>query len=179
LGESARVGSLKDGGNREMGLWPIFLFRKKRAMNKEGLISLLEPTVKALGYDLVDLDFRAGRGGLLRLFIDKAPGISLSDGEYVSRQVSDLLDVEDPISSTFSLEVSSPGLDRRLRTLAHFSAAIGSEVRVELKRAIDGRKRYRGLLTAVDDNELEIRGDGMEWHFPLSEVESARLVPTG
>jgi ribosome maturation factor RimP len=178
LGESAWPGSPKEGGDREMGHWPIFLFRRKRAMNKEGLITLLEPTVNALGYDLVDLDFRAGGNGLLRLFIDKAAGISLSDCEYVSGQISDLLDVEDPIAGTYSLEVSSPGLDRRLRTPAHFTAAIGCEVRVELRQAIDGRRRYRGLLTAVNNDGLELRGDGAEWHLPLSEVDTARLVPT-
>jgi len=147
-------------------------------MNKEGLISLLEPTVNALGYDLVDLDFRPGRNGLLRLFIDKEPGVTLSDCEFVSRQISDFLDVEDPIAGTYALEVSSPGLDRRLRTPAHFTAAEGCEVRVELKRAIDGRKRFRGVLAAVSDDRLAIRGDGTEWSLPLSEVETARLVPT-
>jgi len=146
-------------------------------MDKEGLIGLLEPTVNALGYELVDLDYRPGRNGLLRLFIDREQGITLSDCEYVSGQISDLLDVEDPIVSDYSLEVSSPGLDRRLRTQAHFEAAVGSDVRIELRRAIDGRKRYRGLLTAVDGTQLELQGDGTTWHLPVREISIARLVP--
>jgi len=146
-------------------------------MDKEGLISLLEPTVNALGYELVDLDFRPGNNGLVRLFIDKDEGIALSDCEFVSGQVSDLLDVEDPIAAGYALEISSPGLDRRLRTQAHFAAAVGREVKIELKRAIDGRKRYRGMLIAADDKQIELHGDGMEWHLPILEVSTARLVP--
>ena len=116
-----------------------FLFQ----MKKEDLIELLEPTVNDLGYELVDLDLREGRGGLVRLFIDKDPAVTLADCEYVSGQVGDLLDVEDPLPGGYVLEVSSPGLDRRLRTPDHFAAAVGAEIRVELKRAIDGRRRFR------------------------------------
>ena len=156
----------------------FFVLQKVRAMEKEGLISLLEPAVNALGYELVDLDVRSGRNGLLRLFIDNEAGVTLSDCEFVSGQVSDLLDVEDPIPGNYALEVSSPGLDRRLRTVAHFAAAVGSEVRVELKRALDGRKRYRGVLTAADDEQISIHGDGTDWLLPIAEVSIARLVPT-
>ena len=147
-------------------------------MDKEELISLLEPTVDALGYELVDLDLRSGRNGLVRLFIDKDPAVTLADCELVSEQVSDLLDVEDPIPGFYTLEVSSPGLDRRLRTAAHFAAAIGNEVRVELKRAIDGRRRFRGRLEAADERTIEIHGEGMNWRLPLAEISLARLVPT-
>ena len=87
-------------------------------MDKEELIRLLEPAINALGYELVDLDLRVGRGGLLRLFIDKDPAVALRDCEYVSQQIGDLLDVQDPISGDYVLEVSSPGLDRPLRTPA-------------------------------------------------------------
>jgi ribosome maturation factor RimP len=156
----------------------FFVPQEVRAMEKEGLISLLEPAVKALGYELVDLDVRSGGNGLLRLFIDNEPGVTLSDCEFVSGQISDLLDVEDPIPGNYSLEVSSPGLDRRLRTQAHFEAAVGAEVRVELKRPLEGRKRYRGVLTAADDEQIAIHGDGKDWLLPISEVSTARLVPT-
>jgi ribosome maturation factor RimP len=147
-------------------------------MDKEGLIELLEPTINALGYELVDLDLRSGRNGLLRLFIDKEPAVTLADCEFVSRQVGDLLDVEDPIASHYTLEVSSPGLDRRLRTAAHFAAVLGAEITVELKRPIEGRKRFRGRLTAADDHGIEISGDGQTWQLPLADVGIARLVPT-
>lgn len=147
-------------------------------MNKEELIGLLEPTVNALGYKLIDLDVNSGGGGLLRLFIDKDSGITLPDCERVSRQVSDLLDVEDPLPGGYVLEVSSPGLDRRLRTPEHFASAVGAEIRVELKRAIDGRRKYRGYLIAADANQIEVEGDGTKWQLQLAEVSLARLVPT-
>ena len=90
------------------------------AIRKEKLIKLLEPSVQALGYELVDLDARVVGRGLLRVYIDHKDGITLSDCERVSRQLSAYLDVEDPLPGQYTLEVSSPGLDRRLRTLDHF-----------------------------------------------------------
>ncbi|HUF74132.1 MAG TPA: ribosome maturation factor RimP [Gammaproteobacteria bacterium] len=146
-------------------------------MGKEDLIELLEPTVNALGYELVDLDLNAGRGGLVRLFIDKAPAVTLADCEHVSGQIGDLLDVEDPLPGGYVLEVSSPGLDRRLRKPEHFAAVIGSEIRVELKRGIDGRRRFRGRLISADAAAIEIEDDGTRWQLPLAELSIARLVP--
>lgn len=146
-------------------------------MDKEGLIRLLEPTVNALGYDLVDLDFRPGRGGLVRVFIDKAPAVNLSDCEIVSEQVGALLDVEDPLPSGYVLEVSSPGLDRRLRTTQHFADVVGEEVKVELQRAIEGRRRFRGVLTGATEAEIELEVDGVAWRLPIGDISQARLVP--
>ena len=146
-------------------------------MGKEELIELLEPTVNALGYELIDVDVKAGRGGLVRLFIDKAPAITLADCEHVSEQIGDLLDVEDPLPGGYVLEVSSPGLDRRLRKLEHFVAVIGSEIRVELKRALDGRRRFRGKLVSAGATTIEIESDGTRWQLPLAGIATARLVP--
>jgi ribosome maturation factor RimP len=147
------------------------------SMDKEGLIRLLEPTVNALGYELVDLDFTPGRGGVVRIFIDKDPAVTLSDCETVSEQVGALLDVEDPIPSGYVLEVSSPGLDRRLRTARHFADVVGQEVRVELKRALEGRRKFRGLLTGTGDKEVVVEVDGVEWRLPIGDIGRARLVP--
>jgi len=147
-------------------------------MNKEDLIELLEPSVNALGYELVDLDLRLGRGGLLRLYIDKDPAVTLADCEKVSLQIGDLLDVEDPLPAGYVLEVSSPGLDRRLRTPDHFAKAVGAEIRVELRTARDGRRRFRGELRAADESGIEIVVDGTTWRLPLTEVCLAKLVPT-
>jgi ribosome maturation factor RimP len=157
-----------------MGLRPIFSF----CVEKEDFIRLLEPAINALGYELVDLDLKLGRGGLLRLFIDRAPAVTLADCELVSEQIGDLLDVEDPMVGNYRLEVSSPGGDRRLRTPAHFVAVVGSEINVELKRAIDGRKRFRGRLTRVDNDALDLTVDGKSWHLPMVDLRIARLVPT-
>lgn len=147
-------------------------------MDKEGLIDLLEPTVNALGYELIDLDLRTGRNGLVRLFIDREPAVTLTDCEYVSRQIGDLLDVEDPLPGEYVLEVSSPGADRRLRTPAHFAAAVGAEIRVELRRPLEGRRRFRGALTRADEATIDMHVDGTDWRLPLADVSSARLVPT-
>ena len=118
------------------------------------------------------------RGGLLRLFIDKEPAITLADCEHVSQHIGDLLDVEDPLPSGYVLEVSSPGLDRRLRTPEHFAAVLGAEIRVELRQAREGRRRFRGQLTAADEHSIEIDVDGTTWQLPLADVHVARLVPT-
>ena len=147
-------------------------------VEKEDFIRLLEPAINALGYELVDLDLKLGRGGLLRLFIDRSPAVTLADCELVSEQISDLLDVEDAMVGNYRLEVSSPGSDRRLRTPAHFVAVVGAEINVELKRAIDGRKRFRGRLTGADDDALDMMVDGKSWHLPLADLRIARLVPT-
>ena len=147
-------------------------------MEKEDFISLLEPAINALGYELVDLDLHQGRGGLLRLYIDRSPAVTLADCELVSEQIGDLLDVEDPMVGNYRLEVSSPGTDRRLRTPAHFMAAIGSDVNVELKRAVEGRKRFRGRLTKADQDSVDLQIDGKSWRLPMAEVRVARLVPT-
>jgi len=147
------------------------------AMDKEGLIALLEPAVNALGYELVDLDLNSSRDGLVRLFIDRPPAITLADCEHVSQQISDLLDVEDPIVGNYVLEVSSPGVDRRLRTAAHFVAVIGSDVNVELKRPVEGRKRFRGRLQSVAPETIEMHVDGKNWSLPLAELRVARVVP--
>jgi ribosome maturation factor RimP len=146
-------------------------------MDKEGLIRLLEPTVNALGYDLVDLDFRPGRSGLVRVFIDKEPAVGLSDCEVVSEQIGALLDVEDPIPSGYVLEVSSPGIDRRLRTADHFARVVGQEVRVELQRALQGRRRFRGSLTEAGEDEIVVEVDGVAWRLPIGDIGQARLVP--
>ena len=147
-------------------------------MEKEDFIRLLEPAINALGYELVDLDLRQGRGGLLRLFIDRLPAVTLADCELVSEQIGDLLDVEDPMVGNYRLEVSSPGSDRRLRTAGHFAAAIGAEVSIELNRAIEGRRRFRGRLTSARDDSVEVQVDGKSWRLPTAEIRMARLVPT-
>jgi len=147
-------------------------------MSKGELIKLLEPTVDHLGYELTDLELKlGGRDGLVRLFIDAQDGIGVEDCETVSRQVSAILDVEDPIPGNYTLEVSSPGLDRTLTKPAHFQRFMGEDVRVKLRFPLDGRRNFRGALAAVDDENIEVVVDGESHSLPLSTIESARLVP--
>jgi ribosome maturation factor RimP len=143
------------------------------------LIRLLEPAVEAAGYELVELEFSpASRRALLRIFIDRTDGakVNVDDCAQVSRVVSGVLDVADPIERAYELEVSSPGFDRPLRTRAHFERFVGSEARVELVGPVEGRKRFRGQLVAVDGDQLVMEVDGREWSLPLAQIDKARLV---
>ena len=129
-------------------------------MQRDQLIDLLEPSVEQLGYELFDLEFQlGGTNGLLRLYIDSKDdsGIGVDDCETVSRQVSALLDVEDPLSGDYSLEVSSPGLNRRLVKAQHFERFAGSRVKVKLKRLVDGRRNFKAKLIGWDDSNVLLR----------------------
>jgi ribosome maturation factor RimP len=149
-----------------------------REVLRDELVRLLEPAVVMLGYELVELEFApAGSGGLLRLYIDAAPGITLDDCERVSRQVSAVLESEDPIPGHYTLEVSSPGLDRVLRTRAHFERFLGSRVKVQLAVPLAGRRRFTGALLEVRDEGIVVEVDGTPTLLEFGQIQKARLVP--
>ena len=133
--------------------------------------------MRALGYELVDLETRTGGNGLLRIYIDQETGIRLDDCERVSRQIGALLDVEEPLPGSYTLEVSSPGLDRPLRTLAHFERFVGHEAKIRLGMPIEGRRNFKGRLCGIEDKSVVIDVDGTQWHLPLDDVVAAHLVP--
>lgn len=148
-------------------------------MTSEELIQLLEPTVEGLGYELSDLELKlGGRDGVIRVYIDKPDGIGLEDCETVSRQISAVLDVEDPIPGHYVLEVSSPGLDRRLTKVEHFQRFTGETVKVKLRFPLEGRRNYRGQLMTVDEESIEVEVDGQSHRLPIATIASARLVPS-
>ena len=148
-------------------------------MTGEELTRLLEPTVERMGYELADLELRlAGRDSVIRLFIDKPDGVGLEDCEAVSRQVSALLDVEDPVPGHYVLEVSSPGLDRKLTKPAHYQRYLGDDIRVQLRFPIEGRKKFRGKLLSANEEAIEIEVDGQSHELPLATIDIARLVPS-
>ena len=128
--------------------------------------ALLEPAIEALGYQLAGVEYRSsGPGGaLLRVYIDSERGITVEDCERVSYQVSGLLDVNDPIAGHYTLEVSSPGLDR-----------LPVKVRMAVPRA--GRRKFRGRLLRVEDRNIVVDQDGEEVALALDHIEEARLVP--
>ena len=146
---------------------------------RERLRALIEPLAAQLGYELLEVEYAAGRShATVRLFIDRPEGVGLEDCERVSREVSALLDVEDPIPTAFTLEVSSPGFDRVLRTRAHFERFVGSRVLIELKTPRDGgRRRYTGMLRAVSDAGIELEVDRQNIAMGLDEIGKARLQP--
>ncbi|MES0873614.1 ribosome maturation factor RimP [Sinimarinibacterium thermocellulolyticum] len=142
------------------------------------LQQMLEPVVEALGYELVLLEFSPStKSALLRLYIDAPGGISIDDCERVSREVAAQLDVEDPISGGYRLEVSSPGLDRPLVKPMHFQRFVGEQVRVQLLVPRDGRRRYIGWLrhAGCDGVRLQTK-DGLV-ELAYADIERARLVP--
>jgi ribosome maturation factor RimP len=145
---------------------------------RERLIALIEPLLARLGYELIELEYVPARGrGAVRLFIDKPEGIGLDDCERVSHEVSALLDVEDPIPGAYTLEVSSPGDDRVLRTRAHFDRFVGSRVHVELLAPRAGRRRYTGTLRSVADDGVVLEVDRDNVNVPFREIGRARLAP--
>jgi len=145
---------------------------------RERLIALIEPLLSQLGYELVELEFAPTHGrGSLRIFIDKSEGVGLDDCERVSREVSALLDVEDPIPASYALEVSSPGDDRVLRKPAHFERFVGSRVHVELTAPRAGRRRYTGKLVAVEEDGVALEVDQERVQMRFDEIGKARLAP--
>ena len=148
-----------------------------RATRKERLIELLEPPVQALGYELVDLDAHVGGRGLLRIYIDQEAGIDLADCELVSRQLSAFLDVEDPLPGHYVLEVSSPGVDRRLRTPEHYQRFQGREATIRLRTQQEGRRKLSGRLLGVEDRTVLVEVEGVTWRVELADIESAQLIP--
>jgi ribosome maturation factor RimP len=144
---------------------------------RERLFVLVEPLLARLGFELVELEFAPGHGrALLRLFIDAPAGVGLDDCARVSREVAALLDVEDPIPMAYTLEVSSPGFDRLLRTPAHFGRFVGARVFVELKEPRAGRRRYTGTLLTVDDEGIALEVDRERVAVRFAEIGTARLA---
>ncbi|MEL7046038.1 MAG: ribosome maturation factor RimP [Pseudomonadota bacterium] len=144
---------------------------------EEKLRELLAPTVEAQGFELWGVEhLPQGRHSLLRLYIDAEAGISVDDCATVSQQVGALLDVEEPVSGEYVLEVSSPGVDRRLFRLDQYAPYMGEELEVRLRRPFEGRRKYRGVLRAVEGEDIVVLVDDHEYLLPFSEIERAQLT---
>ena len=158
-------------------------------MDKATEISrLLAPTVESLGLELLGIEYLPAPGGaLVRLYIDVPAGeagddgepraVGIEDCEAVSREVSAQLDVEDPISGNYTLEVSSPGLDRPLFTRAHFERFAGQTAKVTLKLPQDGRRRLTGSIARIEGDQITFLVDGAEFTTAVDNIDKARLVP--
>lgn len=150
-------------------------------MNKNALIDrlidLVKPIVDELNYELYHLEFvREGKDNYLRIYIDKEnEGISLEDCEKISRAVSDMLDTEDPITDSYYLEVSSPGIYRRLYTDAHLEKHKGYNVLVKISGLLNGKKKYEGELLDFDSKELKIKCEDVEVDIPRDKVADISL----
>lgn len=142
------------------------------------LLQLLEPAVEALGFELLGIEFmRAGKHSTLRLFIDHPDGITVDDCADVSHQASAVLDVEDPISTEYNLEVSSPGMDRPLFKTAHYEAVVGQVVSVKLRVPMGNRRNFKGEVLSVDGDMLTIKVDQDTFELSINNIEKGNLVP--
>ena len=144
----------------------------------EQLQALIAPVVEALGYECWGIEFLSqGRHSLLRVYIDHADGVQIDDCEKVSRQVSGVLDVEDPIPSEYTLEVSSPGMDRPLFSLAQFAAHAGEQVKIRLRSSFEGRRNFQGLLRNVEGEDVVVLVDDHEFLLPIELIDKANIIP--
>ncbi|MCM5705302.1 ribosome maturation factor RimP [Larsenimonas salina] len=148
------------------------------ATKESTLHSLIEPTITDMGFELWGIDYMAqGKHSRLVIYIDQANGVTVEHCADVSRQVSAILDVEDPISGHYTLEVSSPGMDRPLFTPAHFEAYTGNIVSLRLRAPFEGRRKFKGVLAGIDGDEVLLQFEGEEYGFPIETIERAQVVP--
>ncbi len=147
------------------------------------LWELFEPVVNGMGFDLIEIEhFPNPKHGVLRLFIDKpagseVEGVVIEDCSAVSRQISALIDVEDPVRGQFNLEVSSPGLDRPLRRLQDFQRFLGSMVKLKTVMPLEGQRNFKGRLLEASEETVVIEMDNEELSLPMNAIEKARIVP--
>jgi ribosome maturation factor RimP len=138
---------------------------------------LIGTTVQALGLELWGVELlQQGRYSLLRVYIEREEGVTIEDCEKVSRQVSALLDVEDPIAGEYTLEVSSPGVDRPLFSIEQYAQYVGSEVNLKLRQALDGRRKFKGQIIKVSGDIVGLLVEGTEYDLEHSDIEKASIV---
>jgi len=144
----------------------------------EHLLNLIEPIVEGLGYECVGVEYNPHpRNGLLRVYIDTEKGILLEDCTQVSHQISGILDVEDPISGNYNLEVSSPGAERPFFKLSQFEQFIGSMVTVHVFKPINKRRKLTGQISKVEGNVILLREADQTLEIPFQAMSKAYLVP--
>ncbi|AHG75461.1 Ribosome maturation factor rimP [Mannheimia varigena USDA-ARS-USMARC-1388] len=145
---------------------------------EQKLEDLVLDSIEALGFELVGIECqRAGRFLTVRLYIDKEGGVTIDDCSDVSRQVSAIFDVEDPITDKYNLEVSSPGLDRPLFTIAHYERFIGRDVVIHLRIPMFDRRKWQGQIKAVEGDFITLTVDNEDRQFAFGNIQKANLVP--
>ena len=145
--------------------------------SESAITELIEPTVLAMELQLWGIDLsQRGKYSILRIYIEREEGVTITDCEKVSRQVSAILDMEDPIAGEYTLEVSSPGLDRPLFTSEQFGRFIGSDVKVRLLHPVDGRRKLNGSIENVSGDEIMLSVDGEGFRLQHTDIEKANVV---
>ncbi len=146
------------------------------ARTLDTLYEILEPVVSGLGYELVGIDYRPSpKNALVRLYIDQPDGVTLDDCTRVSNQVSSVLDVEDPIPGQYTLEISSPGLDRPIFKVEDYERFAGEKVHLRLQGLYEGRRKFSGVLRGLRDDCVVVDENGNEIQVPLSQIDRANL----
>jgi ribosome maturation factor RimP len=144
---------------------------------EQQLEELAETLISAEGMELVDMEYRReGRRWVLRLFVDKQGGVTVDDCAYISRQLGDYLDVKDIIPQAYVLEVSSPGLNRRIRKKEDFERYAGHKVQLRLVSPLDGRKKIAGSLVGVEKEAVVVMAEEGQWTVPINAIDRANLV---
>ncbi|MDO6681355.1 MULTISPECIES: ribosome maturation factor RimP [unclassified Oceanobacter] len=142
------------------------------------LLEMLAPVVESMGFVFWGLELVAqGRHTLLRVYIDHADGITVDHCADVSRQIGSVLDVEDPISQDYTLEVSSPGMDRPLFTMDQYVQSVGEEIELRLRMPFDGRRKFKGRLQGIEEQDIVLLVDNHEYLLPVELIEKAHIVP--
>ncbi|QJD72123.1 ribosome maturation factor RimP [Marinobacterium sp. LSUCC0821] len=142
------------------------------------LQELIEPVVQGLDLELWGIEYNAaGKTSMLRIYIDSPHGVSVDDCARVSHQVSGVMDVEDPISENYTLEVSSPGMDRPLYTLAQYEEFVGHVIQLRLRSPYEGRRKFKGILNGVEGEDVLLVVDNTEYLLPLDLIDRANVVP--
>jgi ribosome maturation factor RimP len=148
------------------------------ASKNQQIADMLQSTVAALGYELWGVEHVAqGKHSVVRVYIDSPAGITVDDCATVSEQVSGILDVEDPITGEYTLEVSSPGMDRLLFNLAQYAGYVGETVELRLRSAFEGRRKFKGMLKGIEGDDVVIQIDDHEFLLPYGAIEKARVQP--
>lgn len=145
---------------------------------KSDLEEIIKPTIDDMGFELWGLDYSTKSGNtFLRIFIESEKGITVEDCANVSRRLSILLDVEDPINGEYDLEISSPGMSRQFYTLKQYQRFIGFNIKLKLHFSFDGRKKFKGLLVGIKDGELVIRDGEDEFFIPFESIYKGCMDP--
>lgn len=138
---------------------------------------LIKPIIEDMGYILWGCEYLPqGKYAVLRVYIDQEAGIGVTDCEQVSRRISAILDVEDPISGNYSLEVSSPGIPRPIFYRWQYEQYIGHEIQVKLLRPLEGKRKFSGIIVSVSDDTLIINVDNEQQEIPVAHIVKANLT---
>ena len=164
-----------------MGRWPAFCFWRNLLLDMSNRIQdLIEPIVDELGFNIVRVQMSGKEMMLMQVMVERkdGQGMTVDDCASVSRAISTLLEVDDPIKGAYTLEVSSPGIDRPLVRIKDFERFLGFQAKIEINRPLDGRRRFKGKLLGVKDDVVKILVDGKEVNLPHPDIQRAKLLMT-